>query len=654
MIDKSLNGLRCVGLTRCSSKGQAGEGLSNDQQLDIITAYAAMKGMVWCGEERAEGVSGSDTHHRPDLDNLFTRAETKRDFDALLVQSFDRLTRGGADHGAHLIYKFAELGVIVISASNDIPQDDEYASVIRSIEFIKGEGTAKSISLHSARGSTASILAGRAAYSRCVPYATDRLILSADGTPLFRIRNYSDGTQRKLHVTDDNIVIEFYPRTEKSGPFRHFIKGVDQKIVLVNGAPDAVEDVRLIYDWFYTKGIGAKTITEELNRRGGVSPRGKSWNQTTVYSIVMNPIYVQRGIGNATTCAKFYCRANEVGGTPTRIKKKPINGTPLYRPESDWIITKHPEITIIRPELHEAIWEKQYEKMLRNVTKDGVIAHRKSRWNSKYLLHGAIFDRKTGVAMTPYTTGRHKTHTYRYYANLTMYNNPHPDLKGKRKFVSAAAAEKAVLECFTQVLGNLDEQRDALTQYAAERLKATGHDAIDIEKLRAERLTLAEKKAFALDEFGDLGPDLLRKKIGPMTARLKELDLRISTAERSVGFSEGSTEKVVDLVMKQVRDVAGMLGEPSSATLRSALQVLTRTVADAETGEAEIELRVPEEVWRHPTALQGLCAVSSFPTRSRQDTQHRHDLILAKFHCKSIRVRYAPCFDCKRQSLKAA
>jgi DNA invertase Pin-like site-specific DNA recombinase len=94
MEEKSLNGLRCLALTRCSSKAQGGDGLSNDQQVEILKPFAEEKGMIWVGEERADGVSASSTHKRKDIDGLLHRAETVGDFDVLLVLSYDRLMNG--------------------------------------------------------------------------------------------------------------------------------------------------------------------------------------------------------------------------------------------------------------------------------------------------------------------------------------------------------------------------------------------------------------------------------------------------------------------------------------------------------------------------------------------------------------------------------
>ena len=75
MEEGSLKGLRCVGLTRCSTVGQSGRGLSNDQQAEILRAYCARQQMLWVGEERAEGISGSRTEGRQDIENLMYRAE---------------------------------------------------------------------------------------------------------------------------------------------------------------------------------------------------------------------------------------------------------------------------------------------------------------------------------------------------------------------------------------------------------------------------------------------------------------------------------------------------------------------------------------------------------------------------------------------------
>jgi hypothetical protein len=294
--------------------------------------------MIWAGEERAEGISGSNTENREDIENLFYRAATAKDYDVLLVQSYDRLTFGGADHGGYLLFRFAELGVRVVSATSDIP-DNEYAPLLRDIEFIKSQGTAKAISLNTLRGATASFFDGRMTYTRTPPFGIDRLILSATGEKLYKIRNLTDGTQVKLRWQDDGVIERYGRNPRKSdknkGSLKHFQKHVDHRIVLVPGAPEAVEAVKLIFHSFWVQGVGVTNITRALNR---MTPpmRGGIWNQCSVYGVAYNSIYVQKGIANRFAYGLYHNRPAKPGLEPVRVKKGRKRWD--YRPVSDWVI----------------------------------------------------------------------------------------------------------------------------------------------------------------------------------------------------------------------------------------------------------------------------------------------------------------------------
>jgi hypothetical protein len=604
--------------------------------------------MLRVGEERAEGISGSRTDGRQDIENLIYRAETAKDYDVIVIQSYDRLTRGGADHGGYLLFRFAQLGVRIISATNDIP-DNEYAPLLRDIEFIKAQGTGRSISLHTLRGATASFFDGRCSYARTPPYGIDRMILSATGTKLYRIRNLTDGTQQKLNWDSDNIIEKYGRNPKKSDPnkgsLKHFQKHVDHRIVLVPGAPEAVEAVTLMYDMFWVRGIGVTSIARTLTERGLPPMRGGVWNQCSVYCIVHNPIYVQKGIANRYASGLYHNRPTKKGDEPLRAKNGVGRWT--YRPQSDWIITHHPDIQIIPDELRQSIWEQQLEKFVKRAEGEKKVYKREALSKSAWPLLGSIWDKETGKAMASHRCGPEAAH--RYYFVAQHRTNPVPGTKGKKKFFPAEAVEKAVIESLSVVLGEADEYVPLLERFADEGAKALSGDFAILTELLAERDRLREKKAFMAEELDDLGPELLKKKMAPVTAKIRSLDERIALAEQITGTTPTDAKGVVRSVVRQMKDVTGLLSEPSSATLRSVLKVFTKTTVDLEAREAEVEVRLPEEAMLGKDALIGLCATSSVARNPRHLTQDENPIFLAKFRCKRKTVKRHPCLVCTRQ-----
>jgi hypothetical protein len=634
-----------MGLTRCSTPGQAGVGLSNDQQAELLKAFASKRDMIWVGEERAEGISGSQTDHREDLDNLFYRAETHKDYDILLVQSYDRLTRGGADHGGYLLHEFERRNVRVVSTSNDIP-DNEYAPVIRSIEFIQGQGSSKSTSLHTTRGATAALFDGRIAYTRRTPYGIDKLVLSNLGEKQFRIRNLPDGTQVKLRWNVDDV-LERYGRNPRRGVFVHFQKRKDEKIVLVPGAPEAVEVIKLIYEMYYIRGNGVQSIAMELNRRGVVSPKGGSWHQSSVYLLLHNPIFVQRGIANRAAQGMYHKRATRRGESPIRTKNPKKKLT--YRPEEDWIVLNHPEIDFIPEDQRELAWKRQYQ-MLRSRIELEAADRRKgrpaNRSNSAYPLLGAIFDKITGEPLISHRCGPEALH--RYYTLHALRGNPRPENRWMPKFFPAAAIEKAALDCLAGVLGDAQVHLPLLIRYAKKREAELFVDVDEIASLKVQRDREQERKSFTATEYSDIGQERLKKLIAPLTAKIRELDMRIAAAESVHGAEPFDAEEIVRSVLAEMQRVGSSLGAPSLATLRSVLKVFTKTTVNLAAKEADIEIRLPERALSRLGEFKNMCEPSTSSRRIEQFAQEPNALILAKFRCKRTTVKRKACMTCSR------
>jgi site-specific DNA recombinase len=95
--------------------------------------------------------------------------------------------------------------------------------------------------------------------------------------------------------------------------------------------------VRWMFDR-YIRGHSPRAIAAELNALGIPSARGKTWCLTAIYpdakhvGILGNPIYNGRQIWNRTKWIK----------DPSTGRRKRI-----LRPESEWVITEHPELKIV-------------------------------------------------------------------------------------------------------------------------------------------------------------------------------------------------------------------------------------------------------------------------------------------------------------------
>lgn len=101
---------------------------------------------------------------------------------------------------------------------------------------------------------------------------------------------------------------------------------------------DQAEVVRRIYA-DYLSGMSARSIAAALNAEGVPSPRGSTWAMSAIYGdarrgigILANPIYAGRQIWNRSHWVKH-------PDTGRRLRRE--------RPESEWIVTEHPELAIV-------------------------------------------------------------------------------------------------------------------------------------------------------------------------------------------------------------------------------------------------------------------------------------------------------------------
>ncbi len=116
-------GKRYIALVRASDSA---EGTTSTQaQLAMLHEKAASLKMVPAinGEVILDGVTGSMPGKRQDMTDLIQRKLTHNDFDVLVVQRLDRLTRSGSGHGFWFEHECKCAGIHLYIVGDDIPED---------------------------------------------------------------------------------------------------------------------------------------------------------------------------------------------------------------------------------------------------------------------------------------------------------------------------------------------------------------------------------------------------------------------------------------------------------------------------------------------------------------------------------------------------
>lgn len=333
-------GKRYITLVRVSD--DSSDNSSIDAQIKLLRDHAAGLGMVHVDNKVLSGVTGSMPGKRVDLSELIERKRKDNDFDVLLVQRLDRLTRGGSNHGFWVEQELQRAGIHLLVTSDDIPEGS-YSSLIKVAKYEAAREQAKSISQRSTQGYQLALEQGRVITSSHTPYGCHRLYLSPEGTPLFIIRDLRDGRQLKLDP-DTRAVIDTYGQIG-GGSKGHYRKQKQEKVLLVPGDASEIDTLRTIFDLHYRQGWGGKKIADELNRSSIPAPQGRGWSQRQVEVIYHNEVYTGRSVGNRTSTAIYHRRspnAPQPADLDPSILATRRTIPVTLRPPEEWFVIEQP------------------------------------------------------------------------------------------------------------------------------------------------------------------------------------------------------------------------------------------------------------------------------------------------------------------------
>ena len=309
----TLKGKRYINLVRCSTDQQAETSIP--AQLELLNRYAADQGMIHTDADIVlDGVSGSKPGNRDDIQQIIERKQKLNDFDILLVQTEDRLTRGGAQHAMWIQQELTRHGIQIVFACSDAP-DGPYANMIRVMKHDAAQQTAISTSLRSTQGYQRALESRNVATCSHSPYGTHRLYCDAKDKSLFIVRDNREGTQDQLDPTSRAVLRTYGNAGGKASG--HYRKQKAEKVYLVPGEKREIETVRYIFQRRYSDGIGGRRIAQELNAQGILTPRGKRWTQRQVDVISENEVYTGRSVANRVASGRFYQRAK---GSPQKVE----------------------------------------------------------------------------------------------------------------------------------------------------------------------------------------------------------------------------------------------------------------------------------------------------------------------------------------------
>jgi hypothetical protein len=151
------------------------------------------------------------------------------------------------------------------------------------------------------------------------------------------------------------------------------------RVVLVPGLAQEVEQVRDIFRLFTVQKLSAKAIARDLNERGIPSPKSSQWTHSVVVSVPSHPRYVGCNVFNQTT--------------------KRLGGPWIARPRAEWLIVPGAFQGIVDPNTFAAA-QKILSNQTARKTDEQILRELRSLLNCKGKLNPKIIDNAIGMACT--------------------------------------------------------------------------------------------------------------------------------------------------------------------------------------------------------------------------------------------------------------
>jgi len=639
----ALRGKRFISLVRCSTKEQVDTSVGD--QIALLEDFAKRNEMTKVDEVRVEGVSASVPARRKELRPLLERAD-HGDYDVLLVHDLSRFTRSKVRHAYKLECEFEQRGVTVISATDNIP-DGPAGEIYKTFKYQANEEYVRRLVHDSARTTDQLIRKGILPHCQKPPYGVDRLYISRDGKPRYRIRNLTNGHQQRLEP-DRDVVLEEYPVNDGNCR-RHHVKQGDDKVILVKGAPEQVEIVRHIFRRYYVDGWGCTRIALELTARGVPKQHGGAkWGEISVYSIILNPTYTGVGIANRRSKAVYFRRA-ESKPTPTNLDPKVLmereNPPTIERPRDQWVLVPHPQLAdFLERDICEEARAHQFEVLQRKSLKIRAHAERDKHVDSSFFLKGLLRSLQGDEPMSgKVSTPRKKT--YRYYL---LWKGEHAEHHGEgmNTHIPAEPVEQAVLNVIREVLSDLKGLRNKVVEMVRDRIaQAAGH-RLNTADLKSELQVIDEKLAFIVEEVGGGGGDALRLKARQLQARRAEVERHLREGALALPPSDEDAEKTADAVVAQIRTLSEGMAQGCLTSIRKLVKLLfSKLAVDLKTRTVHMDLRLPSWVALDSVGLDHALACETTPEANAEN-----DRILARFECL-YKMKYENrCFNCHRKA----
>lgn len=622
MAKRSVNGRanqraqRAVGYVRRSTDRQE---QSIGDQKQSIEAYAAEHGLRMGRFYIDDAISGTSTIGRRAFQRMIQDAQSpSQPFDVIIVYDVKRFGRIDNDEAGYYRHQLRTHGVdvrYVTENFNGNATDD----LLRPVKQWQARQESKDLSKVTIRGLLSKMddrnggSAGGWWMGGVPPHGYDLRYETADGQFLLVLRYMPDGSKQVLseagHLT----------RTLARGESLNISKRDRAK--LVPSSPERVNVIKQIFTPYTDQQKGFKSVAQMLNDEGIPTPRGPAWSHiysgkwtdTTIRSILVNPIYAGDMVWNRRTDARFH-QIKE----GQAFERENVHAARLVpNPESDWLIVRdaHPAL-ISRRQFERA--RQQRESQPTSIEQRGQDPRLKTngrKWNgqrNRFILSGLLTCKLCGNRYQGVTRHKGKKRkdgtrvTTRYYGcgghitkgNKVCQMNPIPQAELESHVI------EAVLDSYKPYLAK-DGRRKV-----AEAIKSQlGSESEQWSEARhradAELQQITETINNLLDNITPANREFVDHRLTELSNQRRQLGLRLDELDR-LATSQAEIKAITDEAMQFLSGLEFTLRQGLPQEKLTALrQCIERIHINQPAGEATITLHaVPAGNLDHTQSLK--------------------------------------------------
>jgi DNA invertase Pin-like site-specific DNA recombinase len=380
-------GNRAVGYLRRSTDRQE---QSIPDQKKAIEAYAAEEAFRLVKFYIDDAISGTSTLGRRAFQEMVQDAQkSTRRFDKIIVYDVKRFGRIDNDEAGYYRHILRTNGVEVLYVTENF-NGDTTDDLLRPVKQWQARQESKDLSKVTIRGLLSKVEGGWW-MGGTPPYGYDLRYQNTEGKFLFILRFMPDGS-KQLFDEKANLI-----RTLARGESLNISKRDQAK--LTPSSSERVNVIKRIFRMYAEQGKGYRSLAYTLNNDGIPTARGPKWSHiysgfwtdSTIRSILVNPIYAGDMVWNRRTDARFHRISKG-----RAVDRQSIHAARLVpNSKNDWIVVRDAHPPLIGRRLFEQVRKRleSHHKSIEQRQRVSKLDTHGKTWNgqrSRFILSGLL------------------------------------------------------------------------------------------------------------------------------------------------------------------------------------------------------------------------------------------------------------------------